>query len=103
MGFPSYRNMHEELVELQLERWIQGRRAREDEMILVDRVWQQFGLVRDIPMSFPQYQRDDMERPLPLPQPTVPTGEEMQDVQTGTGSGGRLSYEPYHLDWGSLN
>ncbi|KAH9304978.1 hypothetical protein KI387_009382, partial [Taxus chinensis] len=34
----------------------------------------------DNPPSFPQYRRDDMERPLPLPQPTVPTGEEEEPV-----------------------
>ncbi|KAH9330691.1 hypothetical protein KI387_002799, partial [Taxus chinensis] len=26
------------------------------------------------------YQRDDVERPLPLPQPTMPTGEEEEPV-----------------------
>ncbi|KAH9291140.1 hypothetical protein KI387_043667, partial [Taxus chinensis] len=66
--------MHEELAKLQLERRIQGHCAEEYEMIPIDKFWQQFRLLQDIPPPFPQYSRDDVERPLPLPQPTIPTG-----------------------------
>ncbi|KAH9296615.1 hypothetical protein KI387_040203, partial [Taxus chinensis] len=46
-----------------------GHGAGEHEMILVDRVRRQFGLPQDVPPPFPQYKRDDVERPMPLPQP----------------------------------
>ncbi|KAH9327556.1 hypothetical protein KI387_007734, partial [Taxus chinensis] len=51
-----------------------GRRVGEHEMIPVDKVRWQFGLPQDVPPPFAQYMRDDMERPMPLPQLTVPTG-----------------------------
>ncbi|KAH9296382.1 hypothetical protein KI387_039970, partial [Taxus chinensis] len=35
----------------------------------------------DIPPPFLQYKRDDVERPFPLPKPTMPTGQEEQVVE----------------------
>ncbi|KAH9307024.1 hypothetical protein KI387_011428, partial [Taxus chinensis] len=49
--------------------WIAGRRLGEHERIPLERVRRQMGLQQDEPPPFPQYQRDDVEAPLPVPQP----------------------------------
>ncbi|KAH9309909.1 hypothetical protein KI387_037820, partial [Taxus chinensis] len=52
--------------------WIAGRRPGEYERIPLERVRRQMGLRQDESPRFPQYQRDDVEAPLPTPQPVDP-------------------------------
>ncbi|KAH9306646.1 hypothetical protein KI387_011050, partial [Taxus chinensis] len=52
--------------------WISGRRPGEYERIPLERVRRQLGLQQDEPPPFPQYQREDVEAPLPVPQPFDP-------------------------------
>ncbi|KAH9323989.1 hypothetical protein KI387_043930 [Taxus chinensis] len=49
--------------------WIAGRRPGEHERIPLERVRRRWGYDKDEPPPFPQYQRDDVEAPLPVPQP----------------------------------
>ncbi|KAH9322850.1 hypothetical protein KI387_017489, partial [Taxus chinensis] len=50
----------------------QDRGPGEYERIPLERVRRQMGLRQDEPPHFPQYQRDDVEAPLPAPHPVDP-------------------------------
>ncbi|KAH9303135.1 hypothetical protein KI387_014718, partial [Taxus chinensis] len=71
-GHQPGRGARVQLRLIQYTFWIAGRRPGEYERIPLERVRRQMGLRQDEPPPFPQYRRDDVEAPLPAPQPWDP-------------------------------
>ncbi|KAH9301381.1 hypothetical protein KI387_012964, partial [Taxus chinensis] len=71
-GHHPHRGARVQLRWIQYTFWIAGRRPGEYERIPLERVRRQMGLRQDEPPPFPQYKRDDVEAPLPAPQPLDP-------------------------------